>query len=133
MEFKLVARDEVEAAGLMDVEQVLVEQTPGHYPEFREFIRRELDGAGGMIYFRGGSGSYYRLAVMDPAQSDIEGIEVCVCLTSSGQTLTSEIINQDLWDLLEWIIQGVGGDWTLEDLRQTGAIYRIAGSPSGPV
>lgn len=129
MAIEIITREEAEAEGVAE-EQILLEQSPGHYPEFRAFIAQALKAAGGDLYFRAPSGSVFRLGPIATDNPDaLEGIEICVRLRESEQTIVADEIDADLWSLMEWIVQGVGGDWTLEDLRTTGAIYRAPGAP----
>ena len=34
-------------------------------------------------------------------------------------------VDRDLWAILRWMIEGVGGDWTVRDLEETGRLYRV--------
>jgi len=52
--------DRAEAAGSLEV-RVLLEQTPDHYPEFPSFLAKELKEGGDDLFFRGESGSVYRV------------------------------------------------------------------------
>jgi hypothetical protein len=33
--------------------------------------------------------------------------------------------SRDLWEILRWLIAGVGGDWSVADIDATGKLYRI--------
>jgi hypothetical protein len=41
------------------------------------------------------------------------------------EPLDVERADRDLWEILEWVVAGVGEPWTVEALRRTGAIYRV--------
>jgi hypothetical protein len=36
-----------------------------------------------------------------------------------------------LWALLRWIIEGVGGEWRVEDLDATGRLYQLSVAGAG--
>jgi hypothetical protein len=36
-----------------------------------------------------------------------------------------------LWALLSWIIEGVGGEWRVEDLDATGRLYQLSAASAG--
>ena len=35
------------------------------------------------------------------------------------------VLDNDLWAILGWMISGVGEPWTVDDLQETGRLYRI--------
>jgi hypothetical protein len=117
-------REDADAAGLSEV-RVLLEQKPAHYPEFQAFLEKEL--AGGDLFFRAKSGSVYRVGWHKG--TDLSGLEICLRTEADQPTVAPERIDADLWPLMEWLIRGVGGDWTLDALRKTGLIYRAPGVP----
>ena len=119
-------KEEADAAGSSEV-RVLLEQRPGHYPEFQSFLEKERQKCGGDLCFRARSGSVYRVGWSKG--TDLGGIEICLRIKTDQQTFTPEHIDVELWPFLEWLIRGVGGDWTLEALRETGLIYRAPGVP----
>lgn len=127
---RILKRDESAPLAGQEEEQVLLEQTPGFCPEFLGYLKAELDLSGGALYFEAPSKTIYRVGFLQgTGPAELSGVEVCGLMHAGGQTLTSEIVNEDLWAFLEWIVIGAGGEWTLEDLRRTGAIYRIDGAP----
>lgn len=124
-----VTREEADYIGTREA-QVLIEQSPDHYPEFARFLRGKLESAGGSLFFRGISGMVYRVGAVAERPGGLRGVEICVRLAGRGaQRVPGEVIDRDLWAFLEWLIQGVGGEWTLEALRKVGAIYRVPGAP----
>lgn len=130
MPIQWITREEARQVGEVE-EQVLLEQTPACYPEFGEFLKRELERAGGSLYFKGVSGMVYRLGRLQSREAGgLHGIEICVRLSSAGQTLGADSVDLDLWPLMEWIIDGVGGEWSAEALEKVGAVYRIPGAPA---
>jgi hypothetical protein len=108
---------------------VLAEDRIGHYPEFRDFFVRifDLDRVGltkpgyivapsGLIYvmvFVGRSGELF------PA-----GLEI-YALVPELEPLDENTVDRDLWAILRWMIDGVGGKWTVADLDATGRLLRI--------
>ena len=127
---------------------VLAEDRVGHYPEFREFfIRRfslDTSGLSKSGYIRGPSGtildrSHAALRGM-PSEGwcDLhslgfvgrsgepfpDGLEV-YALVDALEPLSEEDVDTDLWAFLRWMIQGVGGEWKVEDLDATGRLYQL--------
>jgi hypothetical protein len=94
--------------------EVLCEQSPGHYPEFLVALRAEL-GAGGARVFRAASGGTYRLRLTADEHAVVE---------RAGEPGPAEEVDRDLWPLLEWLVDIVGGEWTRAALRSTGSLYR---------
>jgi hypothetical protein len=35
-------------------------------------------------------------------------------------------VDADLWALLRWMIEGVGGQWRVDDLDATGRLYQLS-------
>lgn len=108
---------------------VLAEDRLGHYPEFREFVVRsfELDRIGlarpGCL--RAPSGGTYALIFIgrsgEPFPSGVEIHAIVPALEPLDEAQT----DRDLWAILRWIVQGVGGEWTVEALEATGRLFRI--------
>jgi hypothetical protein len=107
---------------------VLVDPDVGHYPEFSEFLTETFElkenplatpgllDVGGRIYelvFIGRSGQPFPAAVEIAAL--VPGLE----------PMDTDQADKDLWDIMEWLIEGVGEPWTVEALRTTGRIYRV--------
>ena len=108
---------------------VLVEDRVGHYPEFRDFFRRafELDrgGLAEPAYLSAPSGLTYALVFIGRSGELFPaGIEIHA-LVDALEPLDEEVVDRDLWAILAWMIEGVGGDWRVEDLLATGQLLRI--------
>jgi hypothetical protein len=123
-----ITKEEAENLGDKE-ERVLLEQTPGHYPEFDAFLSGELERGGGALFFRGDSGTAYRVGWADKGPTELGGVEICVRVFEGKPVVAPETIDLDLWPFFEWLVAGVGGEWTLDALRKTGAIYRVPGAP----
>lgn len=108
---------------------VLSEDRLGHYPEFREFLSRSfhlerigLDHPG---YVRAPSGQTYALVFVGRSgQPFPAGVEICA-IVDALEPLDDDALDRDLWAILRWVVAGAGGDWRVEDLDRTGALYRI--------
>jgi hypothetical protein len=99
---------------------VLAEDRVGHYPEFREFfIRRfslDTNSLSKSGYIRGPSGTIYSLVVIGRSGEPFpDGLEV-YALVDALEPLSDEDVDTDLWAFLRWMIQGIGGEWKVEDL-----------------
>ena len=113
---------------------VLGEDRIGHYPEFRAFFRDTFDlGSVGLQrpgYLVAPSGMEYALVFIGRSGEPIPaGVEI-YALVPALEPLDEEMVDRDLWDILRWMIAGVGGDWTLADLDATGRLYRLAAAGS---
>ena len=129
MSMEWITKDEAERTGTRE-EQVLIEQSPGHYQEFQDFITKELRGKEGRLYFRGKSGSVYTAGLIPQREPDgLQGMEICIRISEGTQIPASDVVDLDLWPFFEWIIQGVGGEWDLDALRTTGSIYNVPSPP----
>jgi hypothetical protein len=108
---------------------VLAEDRIGHYPEFREFfIRRfslDTGGLSGPGYVRAPSGMIYSLVFVGRSGERFpDGLEIYV-LADALEPLNEEEVDRDIWALLRWMIQGIGGEWKVEDLDATGRLYQL--------
>ncbi|NCF19959.1 MAG: hypothetical protein GWP63_17120 [Haliea sp.] len=107
---------------------VLTEPDVEHYPEFREFLVKafglgedplgepgvlDVNGRCYELIFVGRSGQAFPAAV--EIASLVEGLE----------PLDTEQTDRDLWEIMEWLVEGVGGRWTIDALRTTAKIYRV--------
>lgn len=109
---------------------VLTEDRIGHYPEFRDFFARRfaLDTAGLSRpgYVRAPSGMIYALVFIGRSGEPFpDGLEV-YALPAALEPLDDTKIDRDLWALLRWMIEGVGGEWRVEDLDATGKLYQLS-------
>jgi hypothetical protein len=108
---------------------VLAEDRIGHYPEFRRFFARVFDldriGLAEPGYLAAPSGLAYALVFIgrsgEPWPAGVEIFAIVPAL----EPIDEATIDRDLWAILDWMIEGVGGDWTTRDLQATGRLYRI--------
>ena len=108
---------------------VLVEDRIGHYPEFRRFFAEtfdlDRDGLKQPAYLSAPSGTFYALVFIgrsgDPFPA---GVEIHA-LVPALEPLDEHTVDRDLWAILKWMIAGVGGDWTVRDLEETGRLFRV--------
>ena len=108
---------------------VLIEDRIGHYPEFREFFSRtfELDrrGLAEPGYVNAPSGLTYALVFIGRSGDAFPaGVEMHA-LVPELEPLDDDVVDRDLWAILCWMIEGVGGDWNVADLLATGRLLRI--------
>jgi hypothetical protein len=108
---------------------VLAEDRLGHYPEFRKFfVQRfslETDGTSSPGYIRAPSGTIYSLVFVGRSGEPFpDGIEI-YALADALEPVSEEDVDTDLWALLRWMIDGVGGEWKVEDLDATGRLYQL--------
>jgi len=108
----------------------LAEDRVGHYPEFREFFVRQFSlGTNGLSrpgYVRASSGMIYALVFVGRSGEPFpDGIEI-YALPDALEPLDDSVVDADLWALLRWMIEGVGGEWRVEDLDATGRLYQLS-------
>lgn len=117
---------------------LLTEPALSHYPEFREFLARAfgLDehaiGPSGLLTV---DDRCYELVFLGRSgQPFPSGVEISA-LVPGLEPLDETVADRDLWAILEWLMDGVGGEWTGDALTTTGRIYRVpavAGRDPGP-
>ncbi|HEX9324845.1 MAG TPA: hypothetical protein VF913_22415 [Xanthobacteraceae bacterium] len=108
---------------------VLIEDRIGHYPEFREFFSRTFDldrrGLAEPGYVNAPSGLTYALVFIGRSGDAFPaGVEIHA-LVPELEPLDDDVVGRDLWAILCWMIEGVGGDWNVADLLATGRLLRI--------
>jgi len=108
---------------------VLTEDRVGHYPEFREFFTRRFSldtiGLARSGYIRAPSGTIYSLVFIGRSGKRFpDGLEI-YALVDALEPLNDADVDTDLWAFLRWMIQGVGGEWKVEDLDATGRLYQL--------
>ena len=108
---------------------VLIEDRIGHYPEFREFLSRTFDldrrGLAEPGYVNAPSGLTYALVFIGRSGDAFPaGVEIHA-LVPELEPLDDDVVGRDLWAILCWMIEGVGGDWNVADLLATGRLLRI--------
>ena len=108
---------------------VLAEGRIGHYPEFRRFFAEtfdlDRDGLKQPGYLTAPSGMSYALVFIGRSGEPFPaGVEIHA-LVPALEPLDEGIVDRDLWAVLRWMIAGVGGDWTVRDLEETGRLFRI--------
>jgi hypothetical protein len=107
----------------------LAEDRLGHYPEFRTFFagafdldRRGLTEPG---FVRAPSGTAYALVFIGRSGEPFpSGLEISA-VVDALEPIDSDVLDRDLWAILRWMIDGVGGAWTVDDLDRTGRLYRV--------
>jgi hypothetical protein len=108
---------------------VLVEDRIGHYAEFRDFFRRTFDLDRGALaepgYVSAPSGLTYAFVFIGRSGEPFPaGVEIHA-LVPALEPLDADVVDRDLWAILQWMIAGVGGDWKVDDLVATGRLLRI--------
>jgi hypothetical protein len=52
------------------------------------------------------------------------GVEISA-IVDALEPFDETVVDRDLWEILCWMIEGVGAPWSVEDLDATGKLYRI--------
>jgi hypothetical protein len=108
---------------------VLADHRIGHYAEFRDFFVRAFDltrvGLARPGYVAAPSGSIYALVFIGRSgEAFPAGLEV-YAIVPALEPLDEASVDRDLWAILRWMVEGAGGDWTVDDLDKTGRLYRV--------
>jgi len=108
---------------------VLAEDRIGHYPEFRRFFAAtfalDRDGLKQPGYVTAPSGTCYALVFIGRSGEPFPaGVEIHA-LVPALEPLDEDTVDRDLWAILKWMIEGVGGDWSVRDLEATGRLYHV--------
>jgi hypothetical protein len=108
---------------------VLAEDRVGHYPEFRRFFAAtfnlDRDGLKQPGYVTAPSGNCYALVFIGRSGEPFPAGVKIHALVPALEPLDEDTVDRDLWAILQWMIAGVGGDWTVRDLEETGRLYRV--------
>ncbi len=107
---------------------LLAEHDLGHYREFAAFLSAAfgLDadplGPPGLLRV---SGRLYELTFVGRSGRPFPaGVEVGA-LVPGLEPLDDAAADRDLWAILLWLVDGVGGEWSSTALDTTGRIYRV--------
>jgi len=108
---------------------VLAEDRIDHYPEFRDFFVRVFDldrvGLAKPGYLAAPSGLSYVLVFVGRSGERFPAALEIYALVPEFEPLDESTIDRDLWAILRWMIDGVGGQWSVTDLDATGQLLRI--------
>jgi hypothetical protein len=112
---------------------VLTEQRVGHYPEFRDFFVRAFEleriALARPGYVIAPSGLIYALVFIGRSGEPFPaGVEI-YAIVPALEPLDDMVVDRDLWAILRWMIEGVGGEWTVSDLEATGRLYKLPSVP----
>lgn len=113
----------------------LAEDRVGHYPEFRDFFARTFDlariGLAEPGFVRAPSGLAYALVFIGRSGEPFPaGLEIHA-VVDALEPIADDTLDADLWAILRWMVAGVGGHWTVEDLEATGRLYRVPAAGGG--
>jgi hypothetical protein len=111
---------------------VLLEDRLAHYDEFRTFFVRTFDldriGLAQPGYVQAPSGNAYALIFLGRSgEAFPSGVEIHA-IVPPLEPLDDAVVDRDLWSLLRWVIEGVGGEWTADAMEATGRLFRIPAS-----
>jgi hypothetical protein len=108
---------------------VLTEDRVGHYAEFRAFFGNAFDlgriGLSKPGYVAAPSGMAYELCFIGRSGEPFpSGVEINA-IVDALEPFDEAVVDRDLWEILRWMIEGVGAPWSVEDLEATGRLYRV--------
>lgn len=106
---------------------LLTDPDVGHYPEFRAFLTEMFDlterplDAPGLLEV---DGRVYELVFIGRSGRPFPAAIEIAALVTGLEPLDADQADRDLWQILEWLVEGVGPPWDVEGLTTTGQIYR---------
>jgi hypothetical protein len=111
---------------------LLAEDQLGHYAGFREFFVRMFDldriGLARPGYVQATSGALYALIFIGRSGEPFpSGVEIHAVVPALEPFDEAEV-DRDLWSILRWMIEGIGGEWTTGAMEATGRLFRIPAS-----
>jgi hypothetical protein len=111
---------------------VLAEDRLGHYPEFRAFFVRMFDldrvGLARPGHVQAPSGIVYALIFIGRSgEAFPSGVEIHAVVPAL-EPIDDAVVDRDLWWIMRWMIDGIGGAWTTDALDATGRLFRIPAS-----
>lgn len=114
----------------------LTEERLGHYDEFRAFFVRHFDldrvGLTEPGYVRAPSGMIFAFFFIGRSGERFPaGLEIHA-VVDALEPLDDDVLDRDLWAILEWVIEGVGGAWGPQDFQATGRLYRVPAATPTP-
>lgn len=114
----------------MRLAYLLAEDRLGHYPEFRAFFAAAFDldriGLSAPGYVETAAGAIYALVFIGRSgEAFPAGLEI-YAVVPALEPLDDAQVDRDLWQILRWMMEGVGGDWSAEKLDATGRLYKLA-------
>ena len=114
---------------------VLAEDRLAHYPEFAAFFTNTFDldkiGLARPGYLRAPSGVIYALVFVGRSgEAFPSGVEI-YAVAPALEPIDETSVDRDLWSIMGWMIEGIGGEWTGEALQATGRLFRIPPAESG--
>ena len=108
---------------------LLAEDRLGHYPEFREFFARAFDlehvGLARPGYVETASGAIYALVFIGRSgEAFPAGLEI-YAVVPALEPFDETQVDRDLWLILRWMMDGIGGAWSAAKLDATGKLYKL--------
>ena len=77
------------------------------------------------------SGAIYALIFIGRSGEPFpSGVEISA-IVPALEPIDEASVDRDLWAILRWMIEGVGGEWTAESLAATGRLFRIPAGMDG--
>lgn len=107
---------------------VLTDPDVAHYPEFKDFLVKAFDldedplAAPGLLDVNGRC--FELIFVGRSGQAFPAAIEIAA-LVEGLEPMDTRQTDNDLWEIMEWLVEGVGGRWSIDALRTMGKIYRV--------
>jgi hypothetical protein len=113
---------------------LLVEPALDHYREFADFLATTFDLTAAPLKdppVLDVDGRLYELVFIGRSGRPFPcGVEVAA-LVPGLEPLDPDRADADLWQILQWLVAGVGPPWTVEALVTTGEIFRVAPPDAG--
>jgi hypothetical protein len=112
---------------------LIAEHQLDHYPEYRDYLRTtfdlDADPFGPPPIVAVNQRAYELTFVGRSGRPFPTGLRIAA-LVPGLEPLDDDVIDNDLWTILQWLVNGVGHEWTNDALTTTGQIYRIPFTPT---
>ena len=107
---------------------VLTDPDVCHYPKFSSFLSDTFGLADNPLKAPGlldVDGRVYELIFIGRSARPFPAAVEIAALLPGLEPMDEDQTNKDLWAIMEWLIEGVGEPWTVDDLRTTAEIFRV--------
>ena len=76
-------------------------------------------------YVQAQSGAVYALIFIGRSgEAFPSGVEIHAVVPAL-EPIDEAAVDRDLWSILRWMVEGVGGEWTADAMEATGRLFRI--------
>jgi hypothetical protein len=107
---------------------ILTDPEVCHYPEFSSFLSDTFGLADNPLESPGlldVDGRVYELVFIGRSGRPFPAAVEIAALVPGLEPMDEDQTDKDLWAIMEWLIDGIGEPWTVDDLRTTANIFKV--------